>query len=154
MGRRGPPAQPRQLKLLKGETRPSRLGAPEPEPSREAPEAPVWLAPAASEAWRLACRELEAMELLSSADREVLVLFACAVADYAKGQQLLDSSGLVLKGRDGNAVRNPLVAITRDRALLVARLARELGLTPTGRAQLGALGTAVPDESAANRLLS
>jgi P27 family predicted phage terminase small subunit len=49
---------------------------------------------------------------------------------------MLSKTGPLLKGRDGNFVKNPLHQIVRDHADAVKKYARELGLTPAARVGL------------------
>ena len=50
------------------------------------------------------------------------------------------TSGLLIKGTDGNARRNPLVKIASDAAEDMLRLASEFGFTPVVRSRLAAAG--------------
>ena len=43
----------------------------------------------------------------------------------------------MITGKDGQRVRHPAVIVEREAAETVRRLAREFGLTPSGRADLG-----------------
>lgn len=61
--------------------------------------------------------------------------------------------GLVLVGVDKGLVRSPLNTIKRDNAHVIRTLARELGLTPSGRAALGTTQAPMASTDAA-RLLS
>ena len=136
MGQRGPVPAPTKLKLLHGETRPSRLGPPDPQPREELPEPPGWLTPTAREIWDRTVSELEAMGLAFAADRDSLVVYVNAVVNHARAQQLLDQSGVLLKGEHGGVVRNPANTVVNHNAAIIARFAREFGLTPSARVGL------------------
>ena len=136
MGQRGPAPKPTKLKLLHGETRPSRIGPPDPQPRETAPEAPGWLAVEARAVWDRTVAELKAMGLACAADTDALVVYCNAVVNHARAQQILDRSGVVIKGVDGGIVRNPANAVANHNAAVIARFAREFGLTPSARVSL------------------
>jgi P27 family predicted phage terminase small subunit len=77
------------------------------------------------------------MHLLHSADRDVLVALVRAVCRHEDAARLVAAEGLVVTGKDGQRVRHPAAIIEREAAETVRRLAREFGLTPSGRADLG-----------------
>jgi len=136
MGRRGPTPQPTKLKLLHGETRPSRIGGPEPQPRERLPACPDWFTVEAREVWDRTVSELEAMGLAFAADRDSLVVYVNAVVNYVRAQKFLDVAGVMIKGVDGGVVRNPANAIVKQNAVLIGRFAREFGLTPSARVGL------------------
>ncbi|MBV8971766.1 MAG: phage terminase small subunit P27 family [Sphingomonadaceae bacterium] len=154
MGRRGPPPRPTRLKLLQGETRPSRIGSPEPQPREHPPEAPTWLAVEARAVWDRTVAELDAMGMAFAADADALAVYCNAVVNHARAQQVLDRSGVLVKGADGGIVRNPANTVVNHNAAVIARFAREFGLTPSAR--VGLAGEAEPEDSRrlAARLLS
>jgi P27 family predicted phage terminase small subunit len=131
VGRRGPAPLPSRVKLLHGETRPSRLNLDEPRPIANAPLMPADLDPAAAAVWERVLRD-QAPGVILAAHADVLRLYAEAVVRYGEASALLAKSGLLLRGaRGAEVVRNPLVAMVRDAGDQVRVLARELGLTPS-----------------------
>lgn len=131
MGRRGPAPLPTKVKLLHGETRPSRLNLDEPKPPANAPVMPPDLDPAAQAVWERVLRD-QAPGVILAAHADVLRLYCEAVVRYGEASALLGKSGLLLRGaRGAEVVRNPLVAMVRDSGEQVRVLARELGLTPS-----------------------
>lgn len=141
MGRRGPAPTPTPLKLLRGETRPSRVNYRAPQPLRSLPLKPADLAPAAALAWERVVTELGPTGVLTGADRDVLRLYVEALVRYEQAAALYAGSGPLIRGaRGGELVKNPLAPIVRDGATLVLALARELGLTPSARSGLRAPG--------------
>jgi P27 family predicted phage terminase small subunit len=139
MGRRGPAPQPRKLKILKGQTAPSQIGPPDPQPPEVTPEPPEWLGAEARTVWRRTVRNLEAMGLAYDADTDALVVYCNAVVDFARAQQDLDRNGILIPGERGT-VRNPANTIVNHTATLIGRFAREFGLTPSARTSLPAPG--------------
>lgn len=141
MGARGPRPQPTKLKLLRGETRPSRLNRHEPQPRGDRPRMPRDLSPAPRAVWRRVVREMGATGVITAADGDVLRVYCESMARYSHAAGLLEASGPLIRAsgtgaRRGELVKNPLHQIVRDNALLVRALARELGLTPAARVGL------------------
>ena len=131
MGRRGPAPLPTRVKLLHGETRPSRLNLDEPDPPANAPVMPADLSPAAQAVWERVLRD-QAPGVILAAHADVLRLYCEAVVRYGIPRHVLGKSGPLLRGARGTeVVRNPLVAMVRDTGDQVRVLARELGLTPS-----------------------
>jgi phage terminase small subunit len=60
------------LKILHGETRPSRIGGPEPQPRETEPEFPEWLGEEARPIWDRVTGELASMTLLFAADQAAI----------------------------------------------------------------------------------
>jgi P27 family predicted phage terminase small subunit len=150
--RPGPPPTPTSLRLLRGETRPSRLNLHEPRPRTAKPRPPAWLTPDARVLWRRTLRELEPMGVMTSADSTALGLYAQALAEYVAAKELVARDGLVVPGRDGGMVANPALRVERDRWAMVWRAGAEFGLTPSARVSLGAMPNY--DQSELEKLLS
>ncbi len=126
MGRRGPRPAPTALKLLRGETRPSRVNYRAPKPLPTVPEKPVDLDAGAAPTWDLVVAGLGPTGVLSPIDGLVLRILAEAAARYQASSAALAASGPLIRGaRAGELIKNLL-------------LARELGATPSARAGLRA----------------
>jgi P27 family predicted phage terminase small subunit len=98
--------------------------------------APDDLRPDARLVWERVVDALGATGVLTAADRDILRLYCEAYARYVEAEQMLAKTGPLLKGRDGNFVKNPLHQIVRDNADAVKKYAREIGLTPAARVGL------------------
>jgi P27 family predicted phage terminase small subunit len=141
MGRRGPAPTPTRLKLLRGETRPSRLNRAEPRPRGDRLRVPSDLDPAAKAVWRRVVGAVGATGVLTTADADGLRIYCESVVRYQHAADLLAASGALITAggrgaRRGELVKNPLHQIVRDNAILVRAFARELGLTPAARVGL------------------
>jgi|APGre2960657404_1045060.scaffolds.fasta_scaffold154360_1 P27 family predicted phage terminase small subunit len=136
MGTRGPAPKPTRLRLLAGETRPSVVNYAEPIPAGGALTPPPDLRPEAREVWERVVAALGPTGVLTSADKDLLRLYSEAFVRYQEAEAMLSKTGPLLKGRDGNFVKNPLHQIVRDNADAVKKYARELGLTPAARVGL------------------
>ena len=154
MGRRGPAPMPSNLKLLRGESRPSRVSPAEPRPRDLAPAKPEWLSQAASAEWDRIVPDLVAMRTATEADAACLAAYCEAVARFQVASALVAKAGLMLRDRDGIVRKNPAVAHARDASLDMRMWAREFGLTPAARAPLRVEHTVTGTALAAERLLS
>ncbi len=138
MGRRGPAPEPTRLKLLKGETRPSRVRS-APAPRDVKPTMPTDMDTAAQMVWKRVMREFGPANVITAADTDVLRCYCEAVSRYTDAARMLAQSSPLVRGaerRGGELVRNPLHQVVRDNADLVKLFARELGLSPAARSSL------------------
>jgi P27 family predicted phage terminase small subunit len=136
MGTRGPQPKPTALKILAGETRPSVINYAEPIPEGGALTPPADIRSEARVIWEQVVAALGKTGVLTSADKHILRLYAEAMARYIEAEAMLVKTGPLIKGRDGNFVKNPLHQIVRDNADAVKKYAREIGLTPAARVGL------------------
>lgn len=138
VGKRGPAPQPTALKLLKGETRASRLNTDAPKPIKVNPIPPTDLGPRAREVWDRQLASMAASGWLTPVDGDALRAYCEAVERYEEGARLLRGSGPLVMGARGTKerpeyVRNPLHQVVRDNAMLIRLFARDLGFVPSGR---------------------
>lgn len=139
MGKRGPKPTPTDLKLLRGETRPSRVNRKEPQPLPTFPEPPEHLGDEARAVWARVGEQMGHTGVIRGADADILELYCETLVRYRETSELLARSGFLIKGaRSGDLVKNPLVAMVRDLAIQIRALAGELGLTPGSRTSLRA----------------
>ena len=134
MGRRPTPTA---LKILRGETRPSRINRDEPLPVGELVPIPSDISAEAQIVWRRILREFGHTGVIRGADGDVMRIYCETMARYEKASLMLDQTGPLVRGaRSGELVKNPLHQIVRDHATLIRSLAGELGLTPAARVGL------------------
>ena len=88
--------------------------------------------------WKRTVKQLDLMGLLYEADQDIIAAYVNAVINYQKASELVDRSGVLIKGRRDGVVTNPAVRVQRDSATLIRMLAGELGLTPSARTRLKA----------------
>lgn len=137
MGLRGPKPTPTPLKLLQGETRPSRVNYNEPHPAPTKPRRPKDLTPSARRIWDHLIREMEPSGVLLGVDTSALRLCVEALDRYQREQSLLEIEGSVVPGaRAGDLVRNPRHLIVRDNAKLAQSLLAQLGMNPSVRSSM------------------
>lgn len=106
MGRRGPAPAPTKVKMLRGETRPSRLNLHEPMPSPDVPKMPADMDAEAKVVWRRVLRDMRHTGVIRAADSDILRCYCEAVSRYALAARLYAQSGPIVK-RDGNLVNPP-----------------------------------------------
>ncbi len=135
MGRRGPAPEPAAAKLARGETRPSRLNRMEPLPRHAPPRPPKGISDRSREVWRQVLRDAPP-NLIMASDAWVLRIFCDAVALYENAVGTIERTGLVIRGRHGELVKNPVLMPMRDNRDAIRILTRELGLSPAARAGL------------------
>src|SRR5664280_831838 len=82
-GCRGPAPTPTKLKLLRGETRASRVNRAEPEPGG-APHFPEGMSDASKRVWRRIIRDYGATGVITAADADVLRAYCDAVVRYVQ----------------------------------------------------------------------
>jgi P27 family predicted phage terminase small subunit len=132
----GPKPKPTHLKILHGNPGGRALNKNEPKPRAKRPSCPRDFSDDAKKAWRSACTELEAMGMLHSADRELLIVFCEAVAQHRQACRAVRTAGVLIKGRSAGVIKNPACQIVRDSAGTITRVAAELGLSPSARSRL------------------
>jgi P27 family predicted phage terminase small subunit len=107
----------------------------EPQPLGEIGEPPDHLTEDQAEMWREVVRSMP-IALLTSADRGSLERYAVAYAAFRGATKLINQSGLIIKGRHGNPVKNPAMVALWQASHDMARAGNELGLSPQARARI------------------
>ena len=133
-------AMPTNLKILHGETRPSRINQHEPTPSSKPVTCPSWLCPEAKREWQRLAPELIRLGVLTHLDRDSLAVYCDAVVRYREAAAVIQERGVMVVGAQGQTVKNPALQVARDQAMVIKAFGRELGLTPSSRS-----GIAVPE---------
>ena len=137
MGRRGPAPTPTKVKILRGETRPSRVNYREPIPSSDVPKMPADMDAEAKVVWRRVISSMGHLGVIRVPDSDILRCYCEAVSRYAQAARLYAGSGPLVR-RDGGLVKNPLHQVIRDDSDQIRLFARELGLSPSARVGLHA----------------
>jgi P27 family predicted phage terminase small subunit len=135
LGRRGPAPTPTKVKILRGETRPSRVNYREPLPSSDAPKMPPDMDPEAKAVWRRVASSMGHTGVIRVPDSDILRCYCEAVSRYAGAARLYAGSGPLVR-HAGSLVKNPLHQVVRDDGEQIRLFARELGLSPSARAGL------------------
>lgn len=156
MGKRGPPAIPTKLKLLRGNPGKKRLNLYEPEPVQpsEVPEPPEFLTGYAREEWHRIILELFRLRLVTLVDLNPLAAYCQAYKRWRTAEEKLAvmaerdpiAAGLLVKSKQQALAANPLVAIADNAARSMVRYAAEFGLTPAARTRLSSENRAEPSQ--------
>ena len=132
MGERGPTPIPharrRNKRLSTGKTIPV-----------AAPEMPDDMDGEAAAEWERIVPDIEAMGLLATLDRGVLIRYCRGWATWLDIDQKIRDTSLLVKGIGTSAglVRNPLWMMRQDVENTLGALEKQLGLTPAARLRAG-----------------
>lgn len=134
MGKRGPARKTTTHLKLVG-SRLAKERANEPVAESGAPECPAFVAADALifEEWKKACKSLEQMGILSTADRMTIACYAEAAAELSRTVALVLEAGLTTETDKGNVIQHPLVGIKNKAAERVGKFEAKLGLSPSSR---------------------
>ena len=91
--------------------------------------------------YRRVGRQLVGLRVMTAADRDILALFAIAVARVARAEEQIRTSGEVVKSGAGQPIQNPWLTISQKWAMLAERFAQQLGLSPASRTRIQAAPT-------------
>jgi P27 family predicted phage terminase small subunit len=143
---RGPRPIPTHLKLLRGNTgkRPLNKDEPQPEAFDDVPDPPSFVTGYAAEEWWRTAAELHGLGLLTKVDVPALAAYCYAFGQWKMAVEALERiqsgdpvmNGMLIKGKYGNSIVNPLVSVVRKHAADVVRYAAEFGLTPAARSRI------------------
>lgn len=136
MGRRGPAKEPTAAKIARGETRPGQLNFNEPKPRLDSPVMPSDMSDRAKVVWRRTLVGMRGTGVILGVDADVLRCYCEAVDLYETAVRMLATTAQLIRGAHGDMVKNPLHQVVRDHRDAVRLFARELGLSPSGRAGL------------------
>lgn len=134
---RGRRPEPRALQVLKGETRPSRIGHSEPQPPEQKPTLPAWAL--GEEQWQIEVRHvwdhtLALAPWLFAADQHMLEQYVIAYLDAARLGRALVRSPLLERDASTGGPKALTVRKEWQAALKTClSLAQEFGLSPSAR---------------------
>jgi P27 family predicted phage terminase small subunit len=148
--KRGQKPQPTYLKLLRGNPgmHNDRLNFNEPQPDEivDIPDPPPFLTSFGADEWCVVAEQLQRLHLLTKVDLPSLAAYCHAYQTWRTAAEALAKmaandpimSGLVIRGRNNEVAKNPLVAVARNAAGDMVRYAGEFGLTPSARTRIDA----------------
>ena len=102
-----------------------------------APEMPDDLDGEAAAEWERIVPEIEAMGLIATLDRGVLIRYCRGWATWLDLDQKIRDIGLLVQGARDGMVRNPLWMMRSDVEATLEALGKQLGLTPAARLRAG-----------------
>lgn len=101
------------------------------------PAKPRTLTGEAKAEWDRIVPEIEAMGLVATVDRAMLIRYCRSWADWCQVDENLQKTGLLVKGRRDALVRNPLFLLRSDLESVLSDLSKQMGLTPASRLRAG-----------------
>ena len=137
----GRPPKPAASLKLSGNWRASGRAKSEPPAEEALPDCPSWLDDVGRAAWADWLPRIAAMKILSSGDRDALALMCDTWSRYLEARKRLAEEGEVIRVEAEYRVtvkRNPWSAILAEHGERLRRMMSEFGLTPVGRARIGA----------------
>lgn len=144
-GRKGPPPKPTALKILHGETRPSRINSAEPQPGQSLVEPPEDITEEALVIWNELADDLIRTGVLKPWDSRAYADYCEAVVSSREAQHHLDEEGEVIDmpihNRDGavtayKPVISPWWKVRNDASARMRDGQSRFGLTPADRSRL------------------
>ncbi|WP_395675974.1 phage terminase small subunit P27 family [Inquilinus sp.] len=142
---RGRKPRPIHLKLIEGNPGKRPLGTPLPV-APTIPEPPDHLDETAKVEWRRVAPQLFRLRLLTPLDVGALAVYCQAWSRFVQAERLLSEMaerdgvayGLMIRGRHGTPVQNPLIGVSRRSAAMMIHAAAEFGMTPSARSRVEA----------------
>ncbi len=140
MGKRGPKPTPKATLKLRGSWLADRMDEC-PEPPVDRPDRPDWVADAARECWEYIVPYLEAMRVLSKADRNALARYCEYYALWLLARERVRVHGMTdpVYDKEGNPIGEQESAAFKAMLKLndmLCRLEACFGLTPSARSRL------------------
>lgn len=131
-GRKPTPASIKRLRGNPGK----RPIADEPDVAKAEPTIPETLSESAKEVWRALAPELVRAGVLSAVDGGLFACYCTAIADFDKANDVLTREGYLVESPNGYQVQHPMLAIRKNAAREIARIAPEFGLSASSRTRV------------------
>jgi len=132
MGRK---ALPTEVKRLIGDNR--SINENEPTPTRGRPDCPAHITGEARQEWDRITDELDAMGLLTTADRTVIALYSQSWQRWVKAEQkVMEMGELVAAPKTKTPMANPWLSIANKAHEQCHKMLIELGMTPSARSKI------------------
>lgn len=138
--------QPDGLKVLKGTARKGRMNKKQPTPKvlkKAKPPDYVLKNETALAEWYRVCPELEASKVLTVVDLQTLAAYCTMYAQVVEATELLQKEGTTYESytKEGMVKRkHPAVDVRNVGVRLMISAATELGMTPSSRGKVSAIG--------------
>ena len=113
MATRGRKPKPTAIKRLEGNPGKRPLNIYEPKPLKKAPTCPDWLDEEAKREWRRLAKTMEAMGVLTEADRAAFATYCDAYSKWKTATEFIDQHGLIFKTPSGSIQQVPQVSIAQ-----------------------------------------
>ena len=136
---RGRKPKPTELKILHGNPGKRPLNDREPKPEKGAPSCPPHIRKdkVAAREWRSIIKVLDAMGLLTKADRTALALYCEAYSRWIEAGEQVKKIGMVVKNaQTGVVYQSPYLAIVNKAFEQIQKFLIEFGMTPSSRTRI------------------
>ena len=150
----GRPRKPTALKVLEGESRPSRVNRNEPRPRPIRPDCPDFLNEQAKSIWFALIDELDAMGVVTRVDESTLAGYCSAYEEAQTLDRFLNEHGLTVTAPSGYVQQRPEVAIRNKAWDRVAKFGSELGIGAASRSRIEVKKPDGSDKDTAAEILS
>ena len=147
MAARGRKPKPTALKVLEGNPGKRPLNDHEPIPPKGELKCPSWLLPEATKEWKRLAAALEAMGVLTIADRTAFAGYCQAYARWKEAEEFINQHGSIFKTPSGYVQQVPQVSIAQQNLKIMQSFCSDFGLTPATRARIIAGGSGTEDVS-------
>lgn len=141
----GPKPQPKHLKLLKGERRPSRVNYDEPEFNDDDIRPSCELTDAEMVVWKQLVPELSRTRVITNADISALTHLAQIETMAREAHDNYKKTGMFGKGSKGQLIISPTLKVSMELRREAVRLLSEFGMTPSARQRVKS-GAAPPSQ--------
>ena len=133
---RGRKRIPTAIKQKTGTLKKCRTNPAEPKPGPANSEPPEFLDDEAKAKWRELFPELSALQVVSSVDRDLFMLYCSAYSNWKRANDVLKQSKQVYRTPNGAFQQIPHVSIARGWMLMMTKLAAEMGIPATMRSRI------------------
>lgn len=149
-----PKPLPTNVRVLRGETRPSQIGHGDPQPPALEVVPPDWISVEVRAEWDRLMLFLVPMGLVTVADIDDLVVLCSAIVQHRVATQQVDADGITITAGNGGTVRNPATLIQHQAAQRILQYGGRFGMSPSDRAGMGRAGftPSAPGSSASDLL--
>lgn len=132
----GPAPKPLPLKLVDGTYRADRAPGRMVHPRVEIPDPPKRLRAVALKEWKRITPQLQQLGLIALIDRQQLVIYCDAVADYEEARAEIDATGYLQSTPTGYQALSGAAVKARQAASIIEKFGALFGMTPAARARV------------------
>ena len=134
---RGPKPTPRNLRLVKGSDKPSRMNADEPIVAVSIPDPPEYLSQDEQNVFSTQARLLAKMRVMSEADVDALAMYSRAHVEALMAHQKVVQMGYMVQAPKTKVpMHNPFLSIRNNAEKKARAILTEFGLTPSSRTRV------------------
>jgi len=133
---RGRPRIPTAIKRKTGTLKKCRTNPAEPIPGPANANPPEFLDDEAKAKWHELFPELSTLQVVSSVDRDLFMLYCSAYSNWKRANDALKKTKPVYRTPNGAVQQSPFISIARGWMLMMTKLAAEMGIPATMRSRI------------------